>query len=76
MSTPALKSVWNGLLAYNLTAANKRWLAEQLWKQAEREEAAELRPYTIAEIDAMLDASEADFIAGRCKTNDKVFQHV
>ena len=30
MTTAALQNVWNGLLANNLTAANKGWLAERL----------------------------------------------
>ena len=73
MSTTALQTVWNGLLAYNLTTSNKRWLAEHLWQQVEDEEATAVQPYTMAEIDAILAESEADFAAGRYKTNDQVF---
>ena len=34
-----------------------------------------LRPYTMAEIDAMLDEAEAAFEAGDYLTQDKVFHH-
>ena len=63
MSTAALREVWNGLIAYNLTTENKRWLAQQLWEQAERE--TQLRPYTMAELNARIDRAEADIAAGR-----------
>ena len=54
MSVTALQNVWEGLLAYNLSTANKRWLAERLWEQAESEESDVLEPYTTEEINSML----------------------
>ena len=68
MTTAALQNVWNGIIAYNLTTADKRWLAEHLWQQAEEEsQTAEqhLQPYTMAEINARIDRAEADIAAGR-----------
>ena len=65
MSVTALQNVWEGLLAYNLSTANKRWLAERLWEQAESEESDALEPYTTEEINAMITESEADFASGR-----------
>ena len=44
MSTTALQNVWQMLLKYDLSAANKRWLADHLYEQARKEEA---QPYTI-----------------------------
>ena len=38
-------------------------------------EAVHLRPYTMAEIDAMLDEAEAAFEAGDYLTQDEVFHH-
>lgn len=65
MSVTALQNVWEGLLAYNLSTANKRWLAERLWEQAESEESDALEPYTTEEINAMITESEADFASER-----------
>jgi hypothetical protein len=75
MSTVALQGVFDQILAtFDLTAANKRWLAAHLVEYADKEERIE--PYTMAEIDTMLAESEADFAAGRYKTNDQIFHHI
>ena len=63
MSTSALQNVWQMLLNYDLTAANKRWLADHLYEQARREE--EAQPYTIEELNARIDSAEPDIEAGR-----------
>ena len=73
MSIVALQNVWDGILAYNLSAENKRWLAERLYEQAEKESATVDRPYTMEEIDAMLDEAEEGFASGQFKTNEEVF---
>jgi len=73
MSTIALQNVWKTILGFNLTAANKRWLAEHLIEQAETEERVE--PYTMTEINSMIDESEADFAAGRYYSMDEARQH-
>ena len=65
MSTAALQNVWNTILGFNLTTENKRWIAEHLIEQVEAETKEQSKPYTMAEIDAMIDESEADFAAGR-----------
>ncbi|MBQ4394772.1 MAG: hypothetical protein IJP45_06505 [Paludibacteraceae bacterium] len=65
MSTAALQQVWDTILGYNLTTANKRWLAEHLIEQVETETKAQMKPYTMTELNAMIDESEADFAAGR-----------
>ena len=75
MSTVALQNVWNTLLGYNLSTANKRWLAEHLIAQVEQETAEQAKPYTMAEIDAMIDESEADGAAGRYYTQEEARQH-
>ena len=75
MSTVALQNVWNTLLGYNLSTANKRWLAEHLIAQVEQETAEQAKPYTMAEIDAMIDESEADVAAGRYYTQEEARQH-
>ena len=62
MSTTALQNIWQMLLGYDLSAADKRWLAEHLYEQARKEEA---QPYTIEELNARIDCAEADIAAGR-----------
>ena len=75
MSTAALQNVWNTILGYNLSTANKRWLAEHLIAQVEKETAEQVKPYTAKEIDAMMDESEADIAAGRFYTQEEACQH-
>ena len=71
MSTAALQNIWNMLLGYNLSAANKRWLAEHLIEQAELETEEELKPYTIEELNARIDQAEADIAAGRVHSREE-----
>ena len=63
----------NGLLEYlyaTLSPNNMQWLGEHLIEHAQSAE----QPYTMAEIDAMLEESERDFEAGRCYSNEQVLQ--
>ena len=56
----------NNLLEYlygTLSADNMRWVGEHLIEHAKMEEP--LKPYTMEEINAMLDEAEADFAAGK-----------
>jgi hypothetical protein len=74
MSSAAL----SGLLEYlysTLSTSNKRWVAEHLIESANRDEKEQLRPYTMGELDDMLDEAEAAFEAGDYLTNDEVFHH-
>ena len=74
MSSTAL----SGLLEYlysTLSTSNKRWVAEHLIESANREEKEQLRPYTMGELDDMLDEAETAFEAGDYLTNDEVFHH-
>ena len=75
MSTAAL----TGLLEYlygTLSASNMRWVADHLIEQASKKEKGQahgLTPYTMQEIDDMLDEAEAAFEAGDYLTNEEVF---
>lgn len=63
MSEATLK----GLLEYlydTLTPDNMQWLGERLIEHA-RSEGEKLKPYTMEEINAMLDEAEANFAAGK-----------
>ncbi len=74
MSTAALQNIWNTLLGYNLSTANKRWLAEHLIEQVEAETKEQLEPYTMAELNARIDRAEADIAAGRVYTREDMSQ--
>ena len=72
MSTTALE----GLLSYlygTLSPSNMRWVGEHLIEYAKQDTSEELRPYTMQEIDDMLDEAESAFDAGDYLTNEEVF---
>jgi len=48
---------------------------KQVKAEAHNDEEYSLRPYTMAEIDTMLDEAEAAFEAGDYLTQDEVFHH-
>ena len=75
MSTAALQNVWDTLLGYNLSTANKRWLAEHLIAQVEKETAAKIEPYTITELNERIDCAEADIAAGRVYSREETRKH-
>lgn len=59
----------------SLSTDNKRWLAEKLYQSVEEEKEEErLTPYTMEEINAWIDESEADEEAGRTYTCAEVRQ--
>ena len=63
----------SGLLEYlyaTLPPNSMRWLGEHLIERAQSAE----QPYTMAEIDAMLEESERDFEEGRCYSTEQVLQ--
>ena len=69
MSTATL----SGLLDYlygTLTPSNMRWLGEHLIERAIKEEHTP-KPYTIEELNAMLDIAEADIAAGRTTPHEE-----
>ena len=65
----SVNQLWH--LAQSLSADNKRWLAEKLYQSVEEEE-EHLTPYTMEEINAWIDESEADFAAGRYISNEEM----
>ena len=74
MSTATLRSLLDYLYD-TLSISNMRWVGEHLIEQANKKEKEQLRPYTMQEIDNMLDEAEAAFEAGEYLTNDEVFDH-
>ena len=73
MSTTALQ----GLLDYlygTLSPSNMRWVAEHLVMQADKVEKPEIKPYTMDEINAMLDAAEAEIAAGKGTPHEEVMR--
>ena len=74
-NTSMAKSL-SGLLDYlcgTLTPENMRWVGEHLIEDSQKEENERLRPYSMEEIDNMLDEAEAAFEAGDYLTNEEVF---
>lgn len=77
MSTATLTSLLDYLYG-TLSSSNMRWVGEHLIEQAnkrEKEQGYDLTPFTMDEIDAMLDEAESAFEAGEYLTNDEVFHH-
>ncbi|MBO4800318.1 MAG: hypothetical protein J5545_00375 [Bacteroidaceae bacterium] len=72
MSITTLSSLRDYLYG-TLTPENMLWLATQLTERAKRVEDEQLKPFTMHEIDEMLDEAEAAFEAGDYLTNDEVF---
>ena len=61
----------------SLSTDNRRWLAEKLYQSVEEDKEEErLTPYTMEEINAWIDESEADFAAGRYLTNEEANREV
>ena len=63
MSTATLTSLLDYLYG-TLSPSNMRWVGEHLIEYSKKEESERLRPYTMQEIDGMLDEAERDFEAG------------
>jgi len=74
MSTATLTSLLEYLYG-TLTTDNMRWVGEHLIEHANQQEEHRMKPYTMDEINAMLDEAEAAFEAGDYLTNDEVFHH-
>lgn len=65
-----------GLLEYlyaTLSPNNMEWLGEHLIEHAKTQN-EDLKPYTMEEINDMLDEAERDFEAGRCYSTEQVLQ--
>lgn len=74
MSTATLTSLLDYLYG-TLSPSDMRWVGEHLIEYSKKEQSEQLRPYTMQEIDNMLDEAEAAFEAGDYLTNDEVFHH-
>lgn len=65
-----------GLLDYlysTLTPDNMRWMATHLMAHADSDE-ENLKPYTMEELNAMLDEAEADIAAGKTFPHEEVMR--
>lgn len=72
MSTAVLTSLLDYLYG-TLSPSNMRWVGEHLIEHAKKEENATLKPYTMQEIDIMLNEAESAFEKGDYMTQDEVF---
>ena len=71
MSEATLTSLLEYLYG-TLTPSNMRWVGERLIHYADSEENP--KPYTMEEVNAMLDAAEADIAAGRTTPHEQVMR--
>lgn len=71
MSTQALTGLRDYLYG-TLSTNDMMWLVEELQNYIRKEESPE--PYTNEELNAMIDASEADIAAGKVYDNDDVMR--
>ena len=72
MSTTAL----TGLRDYRIGTLNTGslyWLATELTEYAKKKETRHLKPYTMEEINAMIDQSERDSVAGLGQDSEEMF---
>jgi hypothetical protein len=72
MSTATLSNLLEFLYG-TLTPSNMQWLGEQLIEHARNEE-EKLRPYTMEEINAMIDEAEAEIAAGKGTSHEEVMR--
>ena len=74
MSEATLSSLLEYLYG-TLTPSNMRWVSEHLIQYAENEENSQ-KPYTMDEINAMLDEAERNFEAGLGIPSEEVFREL
>lgn len=74
MSTAVLTSLLDYLYG-TLSPSNMRWVAAHLMEQADKEEGQET-PYTLEEVNAMLEKSEKDIANGNVFSNTEVHDYI
>ena len=75
MSTAALTNL-RDYLTGTLSPANMLWLSVQLADYAKKKEAAPLKRYTKAELNALLDEAEANIAAGNTIPGEEVWREL
>ena len=75
MSTTTLSSLLDYLYG-TLTPDNMRWVGEHLIEHAQKEENERLRPFTMEEINAMLDVAERESAAGLGQDSENMFREM
>ena len=72
MSTTALTGLRDYLIG-TLNTGSLYWLATELTEHAKKKETRHLKPYTMEEINAMIDQSERDSVAGLGQDSEEMF---
>lgn len=73
MSTTTLEGLRDYLYS-TLSPANMLWLSTQLADYAKQLEGSALKRYTLEELNAMLDQSDADIAAGRTIPDEEMWR--
>ena len=72
MGTTALTGLRDYLVG-TLNAGSLYWLAAELTEYAKKMDVHHLKPYTMEEINAMIDQSERDSVAGLGQDSEEMF---
>ena len=75
MSTATLVGLRDYLFS-TLNIGSMYWLANELNEYAQKKEAQHLKPYTMEEINAMIDQSERDSAAGLGQDSEEMFRYL
>ncbi|MBO4800963.1 MAG: hypothetical protein J5545_03770 [Bacteroidaceae bacterium] len=75
MSTQALTGLRDYLFG-TLNIGNLYWLANELTEYAQKKEAQHLKPYTMEEINAMIDQAERESALGLGQESEEMFREL
>lgn len=75
MGTTALTGLRDYLVG-TLNTGSLYWLATELTEYAKKKDAHSLKPYTMEEINAMIDQSERDSAAGLGQDSEEMFSEL
>ena len=75
MSTATLTGLRDYLFS-TLNTANLYWLASELTEYAKKKETKRLKPYTMEEINAMIDQAERESALGLGQESEEMFREI
>lgn len=75
MGTATLTSLLEYLYG-TLSISNMRWVGEHLIEHADKAESEQLRPYTMEEINSMVDVSERQLAEGKWQDGEEVIREI
>lgn len=73
-SSSAMSHLWDYLQGLPMSAREQRWLADRLIETADKAESVELKRFTMEDIKAMIDRSEAEIATGIGTPDEEVWR--